>query len=368
MGLLLPNSRGAVAAFFGLQAFGRVPAMLNYTAGAAGMASACRTVEVRHVITARRFVEQAKLGEAVERLGESVEILYLEDLRRRIGPLAKLGGLLARPFAARLHRRSGSVPEDPAVVLFTSGSEGAPKGVALSHRNILANCNQLAARVDFSPADRVFNPLPIFHAFGLTGGTILPLVSGTRTFMYPSPLHYRVIPELVYATNATILFGTDSFLTGYARVAHPYDFYSLRYVFAGAEKVRDETRRLWVDRFGLRILEGYGATECAPVIATNTPMHYRAGTVGRFLPGIRHRLEPVPGLDEGGQLFVAGPNVMLGYVLAEAPGELRPPTEGWYDTGDIVAIDDEGFVTIQGRAKRFIKIAGEMVSLAAVEA
>ena len=262
------------------------------------------------------------------------------------------------------------MPDEPAVVLFTSGSEGMPKGVALSHANVLANREQVAARIDFSSQDMILNALPLFHSFGLTTGTLLPLLSGMRTFFYPSPLHYRIVPEIAYDVNATLLFGTNTFLAGYARFAHPYDFYSVRYAFAGAEKLKDETRRVWTDKFGVQVFEGYGTTETSPVLAANTPIDMRAGTVGRFLPGIEYALDPVPGV-EGGRLSVRGPNVMLGYLKHDKPGVIQPPaTErgaGWYDTGDIVTIDADGFVTIQGRAKRFAKIGGEMISLAAVE-
>jgi len=237
----------------------------------------------------------------------------------------------------------------------------------LSHRNLLANRHQLASVIDITPRDIVLNALPVFHSFGLTGGLLLPLLSGVRTFLYPSPLHYRTVPELAYGLNATILFGTDTFLAGYARVADTYDFYSCRYVFAGAERVKAETRKTWFDKFGIRILEGYGATETSPAIAVNTPMHFRAGTVGRLLPGLEHRLDAVPGIADGARLAVRGPNVMLGYLKTEKPGVLQPPDGGWYDTGDIVAVDAEGFVTIKGRAKRFAKVAGEMVPLGAVE-
>lgn len=364
VGLMLPNSVGAAVAFLALQAVGRVPAMLNHTAGIDGVLSACRTAELRRVVTSRRFVEAAKLSALAGRLAGEMDVVWLEDVRATLGFLDKLYGFLALRSAARLHRRQHDSAGRPAAVLFTSGSEGAPKGVALSHANLLTNRRQIAARVDFSPADLALNALPMFHSFGLTGGFLLPLLSGVRGFLYPSPLHYRIVPEVAYATGATILFGTDTFLTGYARRANPYDFYALRYVFAGAEPVRKETREIWAERFGKRILEGYGVTECSPVIAFNTPMHYRAGSVGRFLPLIEHRLEPVPGIDDGGRLFVRGPNVMAGYLRG---GEIEQPAGGWYDTGDIVTVDGDGFVTIVGRVKRFAKIGGEMISLAAAE-
>lgn len=368
VGVMLPNAVGSVLTFFALQAFGRVPAMLNFSTGPKNMIAALTAAQVKKVLTSHRFVEAAKLEDAVASLAEHAEIVYLEDLRAGVSIRDKLWGLLSGLFMGALHRRHGIEPDDPAVVLFTSGSEGTPKGVVLSHANLLANRYQLAARIDFNPTDVVFNALPIFHSFGLTGGTLLPILSGVKTFMYPSPLHFRIVPALVYDTNATILFGTDTFLSGYARVAHAYDFYSVRYVFAGAEKVKEDTRRTWSDKFGLRILEGYGATETSPILTCNTPIHCKPGTVGRFMPGIEHRLEPVPGIEEGGRLEVSGPNIMLGYLRADNPGVLEAPEGGRYDTGDIVSVDGEGFVTIKGRAKRFAKIAGEMVSLSAVEA
>ncbi len=365
VGVLLPTSRAAVVTFFGLQAESRVPAMLNFSTGPASATAACTAAEIRLIVTARRFIEKAKLEPLVAALSASATVVYLEDVRSEIGVFARLGALVR----SRLARPSGdtSRANDPAVVLFTSGSEGTPKGVVLSHRNLLANRHQLASVVDVNPRDIVLNALPVFHSFGLTGGLLLPLFAGVRTFLYPSPLHYRTVPELAYGINATILFGTDTFLAGYARVADTYDFYSVRYVFAGAERVKPETRRAWFDKFGIRILEGYGATETAPAIAVNTPMHFKAGTVGRLLPGIAHRVEPMPGISASGRLSVSGPNVMLGYLRAESPGVLQPPPDGWYDTGDIVDIDADGFVTIKGRVKRFAKIAGEMVPLGAVE-
>ena len=363
VGVLLPNSAGVVVTLFALQTIGRVPAMLNFSAGPTAVLAAMRAAQVKIVLTSRAFIEKGRLDKLVAALAEAVTIVYLEDVRPTITTGDKIRGLL-EGIAPRVKRRA----EDPAVILFTSGSEGTPKGVVLSHRNILANAAQALARVDANAEDKVFNVLPVFHSFGLTGGLMMPLLAGIPVYLYPSPLHYRIVPELIYGTNATILFGTDTFLAGYARSAHPYDFHLLRLVVAGAEPVKERTRTLYMERFGVRILEGYGVTETAPVLAMNTPMANRAGTVGRLSPLMESRLEPVEGIDEGGRLLVRGPNVMLGYLKAENPGVVEPLPDGWHDTGDIVDIDKAGFITIKGRAKRFAKIGGEMVSLSAIEA
>ncbi len=362
IGVMLPNANATVVTVLGLMSAGRVAAMINFTAGAANILAACQAAELKAIVTSRAFVEKARLDNLIAALAEKVSIVYLEDVRATVTKADKMRGLVTwkKPLVDRK-------ADDWAAILFTSGSEGVPKGVVLSHRNMLANAAQAAARIDFGRQDKVFNVLPMFHSFGLTVGVMLPLVSGVRIYLYPSPLHYRTVAELVYGVNATILFGTDTFLNGYARVAHAYDFRSLRYILAGAEPVKESTRKTYMEKFGLRILEGYGVTETAPALALNTPMFNKFGTVGRILPGMEARLEKVDGVEDGGRLIVRGPNVMLGYLRAERPGVLEPPPDGWYDTGDIVAIDAQGFVTIKGRAKRFAKVGGEMVSLAAVE-
>ena len=378
VGLMLPNSKAAVVSIFGVQSQCRVAALMNFSAGAKNLLSTCATARVRFIWTSSRFIREAKLQKVVDALAaEGVEFRYLEALqeaRNVFDSLLFVAGLCAprlvwqsarKAFLKQLTARSAS--DAPAVILFTSGSGGTPKAVVLSHKNLLSNVRQLLARIDLQRQDRVFNCLPIFHSFGFTGGTLTPLLAGVRTFMYPSPLHYRIVPELVYQTDSTILFGTNTFLNGYSKKAHPYDFHSVRYVFAGAEKVKEETKKLWSDVFGVRILECYGSTECSPGISINTPMFNQPGTVGKFLPGIACRLEPVPGVARGRRLFVKGPNIMLGYYLPEAPGRLEEPADGWYDTGDIVEISPDGFIRILGRAKRFAKVAGEMVSLTAVE-
>ncbi|MNR71850.1 Bifunctional protein Aas [compost metagenome] len=369
VGVLMPNAAPTVGLVLALSAARRVPAMLNYTAGLEGMQAACVAAQVRTVITSRAFLDKAKLTQTVAGL-QGVRVLYLEDLRTQFG-LADRLWVAAHLLAPRRAVVQQS-PEAPAVILFTSGSEGKPKGVVHSHRSILANVAQVQAVADFNPSDRFLVALPLFHSFGFTCGTMLPLLAGSSIMLYPSPLHYRIIPEVAYDRNCTVLFGTSTFLANYARFAHPYDFHRLRYVVAGAEKLSSAVRETWFEKFGIRVMEGYGSTECAPVLAVNTPMAFRSGSVGQFVPGVRHRLQPVPGVEQGGLLEVQGPNLMAGYLRYERPGVLEAPQAsdepGWYSTGDVVELDADGFVFIKGRVKRFAKIAGEMVSLEAVEA
>ncbi len=366
MGVLLPNSVGALVSFMALQAFGRVPVMLNFSQGPAAMLATCRIAGVETVITSRRFADRANLTEAIGQIEAELRVLWLEDVRAGLGVFAKLRALVD---ARRARHLPGAriEPNETALILTTSGSTGVPKAVLLSHRNLLANIEQTAAAIDFNPSDRVVNALPMFHSFGLTCGTLLPMMLGIRIFFYPSPLHFREVPEMIYDQDTTIVFGTDTFLTGWARYAHPYDFRAVRFAIAGAEKIRDETRKLFAERFGVRLLEAYGATETSPGIACNTTMRCVPGTVGRLMVGIESRVVPAPGITEGGVLHIRGPNVMRGYIDATKPGGIDAPEDGWYDTGDVVKIEPGGFVRILGRVKRFAKIGGERISMDAAE-
>jgi acyl-[acyl-carrier-protein]-phospholipid O-acyltransferase / long-chain-fatty-acid--[acyl-carrier-protein] ligase len=367
VGVLMPNAAPTLALLLALSASRRVPAMLNYTAGRDGLTSACTAAGIRTIVASRAFVKKAQLEALLDGLS-GVDVVYLEDLAARLNALDKLWIAVCQwfPRMAIVHQEPG----DAAIVLFTSGSEGKPKGVVHSHGSLLSNIAQIRSMADFTPLDKFMVALPLFHSFGLACGAIMPLVSGCKVFLYPSPLHYRIIPEIVYDRNCTVLFGTSTFLANYGKYAHPYDFGRLRYVVAGAEKLSDEVRRAWLDKFGIRILEGYGVTECAPVIAVNVPMACRIGSVGQLVPGMDYSIEAIAGIANGGALHVKGPNVMKGYLLYDNPGVVQPPKsigDGWYATGDIVEIDKDDFVHIRGRVKRFTKIAGEMISLEVVE-
>jgi acyl-[acyl-carrier-protein]-phospholipid O-acyltransferase/long-chain-fatty-acid--[acyl-carrier-protein] ligase len=365
VGVLLPNVSGAPVTLLALWSLGKVPALLNYSTGTATMLACAQLAGLKQIITSRAFVERAKLNLA-PLVDAGTELIHLEDVHERISVAQKFAALLGVAFNQSATFRQLPSATDTAAILFTSGSEGLPKGVELTHYNLLANIRQMLAITDIQDWDRLFNALPIFHSFGLTVGTLLPLVRGMNVCLYPSPLHYRMIPTAFYFRDCTILLGTNTFLNGYARKANPMDFRSLRYLFSGAEKLQDATAATWARRFGVRILEGYGATECGPAISLNTPTMAKYGSAGRLMTGMEYKLEPVEGVQEGGRLFVRGPNIMRGYLNADGNANFKK-LGGWYDTGDIVKLDEEGFVFIQGRLKRFAKISGEMVSLAAVE-
>ena len=363
VGVLLPTSMGVTVTFFALHAIGRVPVMLNFTSGARNVRSACASAGVKRILSSKRFVAQGRLEELMDDLAEHATVSWLEDIRQEVGPADKayaaLAGALPRQFRAKAD------PDDTAVILFTSGSFGAPKGVVLSHANLLSNIAQVSAHIALDRKWRWFNPLPAFHSFGLTGGILLPMLEGLRSFQYPSPLHYKIIPGLVKETGASVLLSTDTFVNQYARSSAADDLSGLSFIVCGAERVRAETHALVAERFGVAIVEGYGVTEASPVVAVNKPDDNRRGSVGQLLPGMEARLEPVEGIPQGGLLLLRGPNVMQGYLRPD--GTVDAPDGGWYDTGDIVDIGADGWVKILGRAKRFAKIGGEMVSLAVVE-
>lgn len=365
VGILLPTSAGAVIALFALLSRGRVPAMLNFTAGSKNLLAACKAAEVTKILSSKKFVEIAGVEKLMDELGKSVEIIYLEDVREQINArdkaLALMGPILPSVLAATPN------PEEPGVILFTSGTEGAPKGVVLSHRNIIANIEQISAHVELLPTDIFFNPLPTFHCYGLTAGALWPILNGYPVVFHPSPLQTKIIPKRIFETGSTVLFATDTFLSQYMRASPDGGMSSLRIAVCGAERVRDETRQAAEKRFGFEVLEGYGVTEGSPVLAANQPGDIRSGTVGKLLPAVEAKLEAVEGLEGAGRLFVRGPNVMKGYLSSDNPGVITELEEGWHDTGDIVSIDEHGYMSIRGRLKRFAKIGGEMVSLAVVE-
>lgn len=368
LGVLLPNASGVGAVFFACQAVGRVPAMLNFSSGLRSLRAACQTAQIEVIVSSRAFIEKAGLQDLVDGLSQHARFVWTEDLRAQIGPLDKVKGMARLKLALSGVSGQKISPDAIAVMLFTSGTEGTPKGVALTHANLLSNVWQFDQVIDLRPGDVFFTALPVFHAFGLTAGLIAGVVLGVGAYFYPSPLHYKEIPGHVKRSGAKIVVCTDTFVNGWIKAAEPDDFAQVRLMVLGAERVRDQTRKLFQEKFDITILEGYGATECAPVLAANHHDDNVAGSVGYIMPGVEHRLEPVAGLTEGGRLMVRGPNIMAGYMMADAPGVLRPLPDGWHDTGDIVDLDEAGRIRIKGRAKRFAKLGGEMVSLNAVEA
>ncbi len=365
VGILLPTGAGAIIALFTVHAAGRTPAMLNFTGGVKNLKAAAKTAPFKTVITAHKFIELAGLSDLVASLSDVMNFVYLEDMKEQIGLSGKMRAVLA-PLMPGIFTPNRK-PDDTAVILFTSGTEGAPKGVVLTHANLLANIEQIDQHVELKDGDKFFNPLPTFHCYGLTAATLWPLIDGYPVVLHPSPLQTKTIAQRIQKTQSTVLFATDTFLQQYMRASGEDGLKSLRIAVCGAERVREETRRIAEQKHTCEVLEGYGVTECAPVLAANQPGDIRAGTIGKMLPGIESRIEPVEGLENAGCLWVKGPNIMKGYISPDNPGEVVPIKDGWHNTGDVVSVDDEGYYVIRGRIKRFAKIGGEMVSLAVVE-
>jgi acyl-[acyl-carrier-protein]-phospholipid O-acyltransferase/long-chain-fatty-acid--[acyl-carrier-protein] ligase len=369
IGMLLPNLTITALIFMGLLIFRKIPVFLNYSSGPGALKHAMELGDLQVIITSRKFIETIKLDYAVF---DGKKLVFIDDLNQKIHLGDELLGLWKSVFPGASYRVQPDEHAETAVILYTSGSEGMPKGVCLSHENIISNIRQSLSKIDVRETDYFLNALPMFHSFGLTVGTILPVFTGAKVFLYVSPLHYRIIPEIAYDQGCTILMGTNTFLNGFSKKAHPYDFRTMRYIFCGAEALSDTVFERYAKIYGIRVMSGYGITECSPVISINNPLEYEYGTVGKVLPGIEYRLMPVEGVesknDRVGRLYVKGKNVMKGYLKNEKANlKYLIEDQGWYDTGDIVEVTENGFLRIVGRLKRFSKISGEMISLTAIE-
>jgi acyl-[acyl-carrier-protein]-phospholipid O-acyltransferase/long-chain-fatty-acid--[acyl-carrier-protein] ligase len=367
IGVLLPASAGGALANMGLTLAGRVPVNLNFTAGKEAMAAAIEQCGIRTILTSKVFLAKAKM-EAAEGM------VYLEDVLARVGGFAKAWAMVrARiaPAGALLEARE---PDSLATVLFSSGSTSTPKGVMLSHYNVISNIEAMLQVFDLNENDRIVGVLPLFHSFGFTVTLWLPAVSGTGVLYHFNPTDAKTIGEMIERYRGTLLLSTPTFAAGYARKCTREQFASLRFVLVGAEKLRESAAQAFEDAFGLKLLEGYGCTEMAPVVSVNTAGYdagresqagAKAGSVGRPLPGVAVRtvdpetLAPLPQGCEG-LLLVKGPNRMLGY-LGQPEKTREALRDGWYNTGDIGALDEDGFLKITDRLARFSKIGGEMV-------
>ena len=361
--LLLPGGPELAVSLLALNTSGRVAAFPEPDAGAERMAAALEAAEIKTALSSHRHVEEAGLADLVAALEErGIRVIWLEEIERS-------ASLIARLAARKLGHRplAGKGPGRPAVVFFKTEGDREPVAVLLSDRNLLSNAAQIAARIAFTPRDRVLNVLPASNALGLTAGLLIPLLSGAETRFAPPSATSAPYPAFRASADPTIIIGTDASLATYAGKAEAGSTRP-RTAIAGSAGLRPETARLWADRFGMPILEVLGLPEAGGAVAIGSLTHNHASTAGRLLPGIEIRLEQLEGMTDGGRLWLCGPNVMLGYLHGDAPGILQPPLGGWYDTGEAVSADREGYFTLHGRAERIVAVAGEIVSLDTVEA
>jgi acyl-[acyl-carrier-protein]-phospholipid O-acyltransferase/long-chain-fatty-acid--[acyl-carrier-protein] ligase len=372
VGLLLPASVGGALANIAVLTAGKVPVNLNFTAGNAAMAHALRQCGARTILTSRLFLAKAKL--------ESMEgMIFIEDALAKMSRSEKtvaalLGFILPSRLLLSLYGDRKQTADSLATVIFSSGSTGAPKGVMLSHHNVLSNLEGFAQLFWVARRDRMMGVLPFFHSFGFSGTLWFPLIAGFGAVYHPNPLDAKTIGEMVAKYKATILISTPTFYAAYLKRCSPEQFATLRFAVAGAEKVREPLAREFKDKYGIDLLEGYGCTEMAPVISVNIPdvdhgsehqAGLKRGTVGHPIPGVAAKVvdpdsgETLPAGQEG-LLLVKGPNRMIGY-LGQPELTKEVFRDGWYVTGDIATIDEEGFIRITDRLSRFSKIGGEMV-------
>jgi long-chain-fatty-acid--[acyl-carrier-protein] ligase len=370
VGLLLPASVGADIALLGLMMAGKVPVILNWTTGEANLAHAAKVMELKTVVTSKAFLNRTAVKV------EGTENLFVEDLRQGMGKFELFRQLLGvRWFGGSIRARVPKIdPDKPAVVLFTSGSEKAPKAVPLTHRNLLTNIRMGLAGFKLQRSDSILGFLPAFHSFGLTVTGLMPLLSGIRVVRHPDPTDAGGLTRKITSYKPTILAGTPTFVSYILARSEPGDLDSLHLIVVGAEKcppilfetVKERTK-------GALLLEGYGITECSPVVSANTPEANKPGTIGQPFPGIEVRvvdLDTQKPLPEGelGMLLVAGPTIFPGYLGYEGPSPfVEQDGKRWYVTGDLARIDADGFIYFSGRLKRFLKSGGEMISLPALE-
>ena len=367
IGIMLPTSAGALLSMLGALMSGRTPVMINYSTGAEQNAEfAQKKCDFRTIITARALLEKVKCPVVPG-------MVFIEDLLASVTLRNKLTALVKSmlPTSMLLNMVKGGKEDDTIMILFTSGSERDPKAVQLTHRNISSNIASLSSAFELSTNDIFLANLPYFHIFGQTANLWAPLYHGMTLVTCANPLDYKMVCDAVREEQCTLMVGTPSFLWGYLRKSEPRDFESIRIALSGADKCPEGLRKAFMEKHNISLLEGYGATETSPAISVNTRSANKPGSVGRPIQGVEVRLENYETGDacrvgEIGKILVKGANVMKGYFddFEETTLHIR---HGWYDTGDMGYMDEDGFLWHVGRLKRFLKIGGEMVSLVKVE-
>lgn len=381
VGILLPPAIGSMAINIAALLAGRVPVNLNYTVGPGTMEKICADARIRIVITSREFVEKARLD-----LPGDLKVIHTEDIRGGVTGRDRLRGMLLGMFLpvglleSRLGRRRRARLDDVATLIYSSGSTGVPKGVMLTHWNVLSNMLSVCQVVRVGPTERLLGVLPFFHSFGYTVGIWLPFQARVKVSYYPNPLDARAIGQIAKRDKVTIIFGTPTFLSAYTRRLMGGEFGSVKLVVAGAEKLRGYIAEAFREKFGIEPREGFGCTETSPVVSINCDdfraagvyqKGTRRGSIGLPIPGVCSRIVDIEtgeelGEEETGMLQVRGPNIMKGYHrLKEKTAESI--VDGWYITGDVAKMDEDGFITITDRLARFSKIGGEMVPHIQVE-